>query len=53
MTNTAGSVWEYAHVVPTNYSISVNWVFNGQIAAPVIWYSPADWKAFMYPFVNP
>lgn len=53
MTNTAGSVWEYATEVPTNYSVSVNWVFNGYISGPRVWYSPADWKAFMTSFVNP
>lgn len=53
MTNTVGSIWEYAVTVPTSTVVSVNWVFNGQIAAPVVWYSPADWKAFLDPFVNP
>ncbi len=53
MTNTAGSSWEYALEIPTNYSVSVNWVFNGQIDEPVVWYSPADWKAFFSSFVNP
>ena len=53
MTNSGGSVWEYSLLAPTNYSQSVNWVFNGQVGAPVVWYSPADWKAFFSTFVNP
>ena len=52
MTNIAGSVWEYATTVSTNATVSVNWVFNGQITGPV-GISPADWKAFLAPFVNP
>ena len=31
MTNVAGTVWEIAFPVPTNYSLSVNFVFNGNI----------------------
>mgnify|MGYP000870389861 FL=1 len=53
MTNTVDSVWEYSVVVPTNYSISVNWVFNGSIVGPLIWYSDADWHAWMTTLVNP
>ncbi len=55
MTNTAGTVWEYSTVVPTNYSQSVNWVFNAQTngSSATNWYSPADWKAFMTPLVSP
>ncbi len=53
MTNTAGSVWEYAAPVSTSATVSVNWVFNGYIAGPQVWYSPANWEAFMDPFVNP
>ena len=41
-------------IVPTNYTISVNWVLNGLLQRlPVFWYSPADWRAFMVPFVIP
>ena len=60
MTNVAASAWEYAVVVPTNYSTSVNWVFNVQTngSASVIWVHPEDvaggtgtgsanWTAFM------
>ncbi|MGD9782121.1 MAG: choice-of-anchor X domain-containing protein [Kiritimatiellia bacterium] len=55
MTNTTGTVWQYAVVVPTNYSQSVNWVFNAQTngSSATNWYSPADWKAFMTTLVNP
>ena len=55
MTNTAGTVWEYALTVPTNYWQSVNWVFNAQTngSANTNWYSPVDWKAFMTTLTNP
>jgi len=55
MTNVAGTVWEYAVVVPTNYWQSVNWVFNAQTngSPSTNWYSPGDWKAFMTTLVNP
>jgi len=56
MTNTGGTVWEYTFPVPTNYSISVDWVFRGQTngSFETNWYSPnADWKAFLDSFVNP
>lgn len=55
MTNTSGSIWVYALTIPTNYSVSVNWVFNGYLpgSSTVTWYSPADWKAFFSTFVNP
>jgi hypothetical protein len=49
MTNTTGSTWEYGLIVPTNYSTSVNWVFNGYIDGVQKWYSPIDWKAWMQP----
>ena len=55
MTNLAGTVWQYATVVPTNYVQSVNWVFNAYTngSTNLTWYSPADWKAFFSTFVNP
>lgn len=55
MTNVAGTVWEYALVVPTNYWQSVSWVFNAQTngSSATNWYSPADWKAFMTTLANP
>ena len=55
MTNTAPSTWVYAITVPTNYSESVNWVFNAQTngSSATNWYSPGDWKAFMTTLVNP
>ena len=39
MTNIGGSVWEIAFPVPTNRSLSVNFVFNGQTngSATVFW----------------
>ena len=49
MTNATGSTWEYGLIVPTNYSTSVNWVFNGYIDGVQKWYSPIDWKAWMQP----
>jgi len=54
MTNSTGSVWEYALTVPSNATVSVNWVFNGQLAGSpdVVWYSPANWMAFLDSFVN-
>jgi len=55
MTNISGTVWQYAVTVPTNYSQSVNWVFNAQTngSSATNWYSPADWKAFMTTLVSP
>lgn len=55
MTNISGTVWQYAVTVPTNYSQSVNWVFNAQTngSSATNWYSPADWKAFMTTLTNP
>ena len=54
MTNTSGTIWEYAFSIPTNYSVSVDWVFTTLPTTDVgTWYSPANWHAFMYPFVHP
>jgi hypothetical protein len=53
MTNTTDSLWEYSFPVPTNYSVSIDWVFtslpeldNG------VWYSDFNWHAFMAPYYN-
>lgn len=66
MTNTAGTVWEYAIPVPSNAAQSVSWVFNAQTngSDTVKWYHPddifsgsgsgsANWHAFLVPLVNP
>jgi hypothetical protein len=66
MTNTAGTVWEYAVPVPSNAAQSVSWVFNAQTngSDTVKWYHPddifsgsgsgsANWHAFLVPLVNP
>lgn len=54
MTNTTGTIWEYAFSIPTNYSVSVDWVFTTLPTTDAgTWYSPANWHAFMYPFVHP
>jgi hypothetical protein len=50
MTNTVDTVWEYAVSIPTNYSVSVDWVFNNGGAT---WYSAGDWRAFMAPYYSP
>ncbi len=49
MTNTAGTVWECAFPVPTNRTVSVDWVFNNGAT----WYSAGDWRAFMAPYYSP
>ena len=48
MTNTAGSTWEYAFTVSTNYSVSIDWVFTDGS----IWYSSGNWHAFMEPYFS-
>ncbi|MDR0993637.1 MAG: hypothetical protein LBN38_03600 [Verrucomicrobiota bacterium] len=55
MTNTGGSIWEYALPIPTNYTESVNWLFNASLDGETLyWYNPfGDWKAFFSTFVNP
>lgn len=50
MTNTAGTVWEYAFTVSTNYSASIDWVFTD--GAGSTWYSYGNWHAFMAPYFN-
>lgn len=50
MTNTAGSTWEYAFTVSTNYSLSIDFVFTD--AAGATWYSEGNWHAFMAPYYN-
>ena len=49
MTNTAGTVWEYTFPVPSNRTVSVDWVFNNGTT----WYSAGDWRAFMAPYYSP
>ena len=51
MTNTAGTVWEYAFTVSTNYSKSIDWVFTD--GAGSTWYSSGNWHAFMAPYYSP
>ena len=51
MTNTAGTVWEYAFTVSTNYSKSIDWVFTD--GAGTTWYSYGNWHAFMAPYYSP
>lgn len=49
MTNTSGTLWEYSFTVPSNRSVSVDWVFNNGST----WYSAGDWRAFMAPYYSP
>ena len=49
MTNTSGTLWEYAFTVPSNRTVSVDWVFNNG----TLWYSAGDWRAFMSPYYIP
>ncbi|HOU21427.1 MAG TPA: hypothetical protein PKX16_04315, partial [Kiritimatiellia bacterium] len=50
MTNIGGSVWSYAFTVPTNYSVSIDWVFTDGTGST--WYSYGNWHAFMAPYYN-
>ncbi len=50
MTNTAGTTWEYAFEVSTNYSVSIDWVFTDGTGST--WYSYGNWHAFMAPYYN-
>lgn len=53
MTNTTGTLWEYSFPVPTNYSISIDWVFTSLPDLDTgTWYSDGNWHAFMAPYYN-
>lgn len=53
MTNTSDTFWEYSFSVPTNYSVSIDWVFTSKPEQDDgTWYSDFNWHAFMAPYYN-
>ena len=52
MTNTSGSLWEYAVTVPAPYTNRVDWVFKGFVGGTTNWYPAFDRQASMQSETN-